>query len=175
MSSRHKETSRLDSVCPALRRAKGVCPCRFGTRKQAGRTTSVWHRSAQMVLVPVLSAQGNMQVGLCPSGMEAYEKRAHPCPFSKGNKQAGLRPSGMEGRKRGLVLVLSTQGNKQPGLRPFVMKARERACPRPRKQASGTPSLQNEGMQKGLSSTMEASKRDSVQLERRRAKELVLD
>ena len=46
---------------------------------------------------------------------------------AQGNKQAGLRPSGTEAHEREmLVLVLSVQGNKQSGLRPFGTEARKK-------------------------------------------------
>ena len=61
------------------------------------------------------------------------------------------------------------------GLRLIGMKARERTSPRPRKQVGETSSDRNDGTRKGLSSTMEASRRDSVGLERRRLKGLILD
>ena len=102
---------------------------------------------------------------------------SHPCPFSI-RKQAGRTPSVRnEGTQKGLSsteeasrqdfvlperrcakgLVLD-RGSKQAGLRPTGTKARKRACPRARKQAGGTPSDQNDGVQQGFSSTEEVSR-----------------
>ena len=115
------------------------------SRKQASRTPSAWSK--------VMRKEGL-------SSSEEASKRDSICP----------ERSRVKGR-----LVLA-RGSKQVGLHLPGVKSHERkACPRLRKQASGTPSTRSEVARKeGLSSLEEANKRDSVCPERSHAKRKLL-